>query len=138
METDLESVVRASDALITATASREPLIKGKWLHAGQHITAVGADDPTKCELDAECLRRADRLIADSIETTRKNGDVFRHLSQRTIQLEQIHGELGSVLYGAVEGRRTESEITIAKLVGLGVQDLAAAKVSLTRLGLRAA
>ena len=132
---DLESVVRSSDVLITATASREPLIEGAWLHAGQHVTAVGADDQTKCELDADSLRRADRLIVDSIETNRRNGDVSRHLSRGAIQLEQIHGELGAVLSGAVDGRRSETEITIAKLVGLGVQDLAAAEVSLSRLGL---
>lgn len=135
VNTDLESVVRASDVLMTATASREPLIKGEWLHAGQHITAIGADDQTKCELDAECLRRANRLIVDSIETTRTNGDVFRHLSQHTLQPDQLHGEIGDVLSGAVDGRRTDDEITVAKLVGLGVQDLAAAEVSLARLGL---
>ena len=135
---DLETIVRASDVLITATASREPLIEGEWLRVGQHITAVGADDETKCELDAECFRRAGRVIVDSIETNAKNGDVFRHLSQRSIALEQVHGEIGSVLSGEIDGRRTENEITIAKLVGLGVQDLVAAEVTLARLGVHAA
>jgi len=135
---DLETVVRASDVLITATASRDPLIKGEWLRPGQHITAVGADDETKCELDAECFRRAGRAIVDSIETNAKNGDVFRHLSQRTIGLEQVHGEIGRVLSGELEARRTEDEITIAKFVGLGVQDLVAAEVALARLGVHGA
>jgi len=135
---DLETIVHESDVVITATASREPLIEGEWLRAGQHITAVGADDETKCELDAECFRRADRVIVDSVETNAKNGDVFRHLSERNIAPEQVHGEIGSVLSGKLDGRRTENEITIAKFVGLGVQDLVAAEVTLARLGVHAA
>jgi ornithine cyclodeaminase/alanine dehydrogenase-like protein (mu-crystallin family) len=135
---DLETVVRTSDVVITTTASREPLVKGEWLRAGQHITAVGADDQTKCELDAECLRRADRLIVDSIETNTNNGDIFRSLEQDDILPAQVHGEIGSVLSGELEGRRTNEEITIAKFVGLGVQDLAAAEVTLARLGLHGA
>src|SRR5262249_12401308 len=50
IERDIEQAVRDADALICATSAREPLVRGDWLHAGQHITAVGADDPTKCEL----------------------------------------------------------------------------------------
>jgi ornithine cyclodeaminase/alanine dehydrogenase-like protein (mu-crystallin family) len=46
------SLFPASDVLICATLSREPLVRGEWLPEGQHITAVGADDPNKCELDA--------------------------------------------------------------------------------------
>lgn len=133
---DLETIVRASDVVITTTAAREPLIRGEWLRAGQHITAVGADDQTKCELDAGCLRRADRLIVDSIETNTNNGDIFRALEQGSIRLDPMHGEIGCVLAGELEGRRTDDEITIAKFVGLGVQDLAAAEVALTRLTAR--
>ena len=133
---DLETIVRTSDVVITTTASREPLIRGEWLRPGQHITAVGADDRTKCELDAECLRRTDRLIVDSIETNTNNGDICRALGHGAIRIDQMHGEIGCVLSGALEGRRTDDEITIAKFVGLGVQDLAAAEVALERLGAR--
>lgn len=49
---DLERTVRQTDLLITATIAREPLVRGEWLREAQHITAVGADDATKCELDA--------------------------------------------------------------------------------------
>jgi ornithine cyclodeaminase/alanine dehydrogenase-like protein (mu-crystallin family) len=111
------------------------LVRGEWLHRGQHITAVGADDQTKCELDAECLCRADRLIVDSLESTRLYGDVARHLAQGAIQSNQVHGELSSALSGKLAGRTNDDEITIAKFVGLGVQDLAAAEVSLVKLEL---
>ncbi|MGW3917137.1 hypothetical protein ACWEBX_37445 [Streptomyces sp. NPDC005070] len=43
-------------------------------------------------------------------------------------------ELGEVLAGTASGRGGDDEITICKLIGLGVQDLAAAEVALDRLG----
>ncbi len=133
LEDDLETAVRAGDVLLTTTAAKQPLVKGEWLRPGQHITAVGADDQTKCELDAACLRRAARLIVDSLESARTHGEVARHVADGGLRLDQVHGEIGAVLSGSLAGRRNESEITIAKFIGLGVQDLAAAEVSLAKL-----
>lgn len=128
-----EEVVRACDVLLTTTQAKEPIVRGAWLRPGQHITAIGADDVTKSELDAACLQRADRLIVDSLELAKQQGEVHRWLERGDIALEQVHGELGQVLAGTVAGRRTASEITVAKLVGLGVQDLVAAEVALDKL-----
>lgn len=128
-----EEVVRACDVLLTTTLAREPIVQGQWLRPGQHITAIGADDATKSELDAECLRRADRLIVDSLEAARQQGEVHRYLTQGAITAAQVHGELGQVLAGTLAGRRSAQEITIAKFVGLGVQDLVAAELALEKV-----
>jgi ornithine cyclodeaminase/alanine dehydrogenase-like protein (mu-crystallin family) len=127
------AVVEASEVVITATSARDPLIAGEWLRPGQHLTAVGADDPLKCELDASCLRRAERLIVDSRAANLALGDVHRAVALGELRAEDVHGELGAVLAGACAGRRADAEVTIAKLVGVGVQDLAAAEVALERL-----
>jgi len=126
-------VVEAVEVLVTVTAAREPIVYGEWLRPGQHITAVGADDETKCELDACCLTRANRLIVDSRESAKDYGEVHRWLQHGALRIEDIHGELGEVLAGTVPGRRSTEEITIAKFVGIGVQDLAAAEVSIDKL-----
>jgi ornithine cyclodeaminase/alanine dehydrogenase-like protein (mu-crystallin family) len=126
---DLERVVRTADVLITATLSREPLVRGEWLRPGQHITAVGADDATKCELDPAALIRA-RVFVDSIETTIDNGDIHRAIQTGKYTQEQIAGELGNVIAGRLIGRSSEEDITIAKLVGIGAQDLVAAETAL--------
>lgn len=132
----VEEVVQASDVLITTTPAREPLVKGVWLRPGQHITAIGADDHTKCELDAVCLQRADRLIVDSRKSAMEHGEVHHWLRHGEITMDQVHGELGEVLSGKILGRRSNEEITIAKFVGLGAQDLAAAEVALEKLATR--
>lgn len=129
---DLEQTVRSTDVLITATLSREPLVRGEWLREGQHITAVGADDPTKCELDAVVLQRA-RVFVDSVETTISNGDVLRAIQQGQYRPESVAGEIGEVLAGRKIGRTKSADITVVKLVGIGAQDLAAAEYVLENL-----
>ncbi len=123
-----EEVVRGCDVLLTTTLAREPIVQGEWPRLGQHITAIGADDATKSELDAACLQRVERLIVDSLESNSKQGEICRWIECGAITAEQVHGELGQVL----AGRRTPSEITVAKFVGLRVQDLVAAEVALDR------
>jgi ornithine cyclodeaminase/alanine dehydrogenase-like protein (mu-crystallin family) len=131
--TDLEATVRRCDVLVTATLSREPIVRGEWLRAGQHITAVGADDATKCEVDVAALKRA-RVFVDSLDSTATNGDVGRAIRTGRYALDEVSGELGEVLAGSKAGRISDLDITIAKLVGIGAQDLVAAEVSLHRLG----
>jgi ornithine cyclodeaminase/alanine dehydrogenase-like protein (mu-crystallin family) len=131
---NVKDVVKAAEVLLTTTTSREPIVRGEWLRPGLHITAVGADDNTKCELDALCLQRANRLIVDSRESSKAYGEVYRWLKQGTLETDHVHGELGEVLAGGVPGRRSPEEITIAKFVGIGVQDLAAAEVAIEKLG----
>jgi ornithine cyclodeaminase/alanine dehydrogenase-like protein (mu-crystallin family) len=79
------------------------------------------------------LKRANRLIVDSLDLARNHGEVHRWLKQGALTIEDIHGELGEVLAGSVPGRRSTVEITIAKFGGIGVQDLAAAEVSIDKL-----
>jgi ornithine cyclodeaminase/alanine dehydrogenase-like protein (mu-crystallin family) len=136
IEADLEHVVRAADVLICATVSREPLVRGEWLREGQHITAVGADDPSKCELDASVLRKA-RVFVDSLDTAAANGDVHRAIISGQYGLADVAGEIGEVLAGTKIGRTSPSNITVAKFVGIGAQDLVAAETCLAKLGIEA-
>ena len=128
-----QAVCRGADVVVTATSSREPLIEPAWLEPGIHITAVGADDAEKCELAPGCLARADRIVVDSRELTKEYGDLARAIAAGVIGKEQQFTELGELLANNALGRAGEDEITVCKLVGLGVQDLAAAEVSLARL-----
>ena len=132
---DIEGTVRSADVLITATLAREPLVQGAWLREGMHITAVGADDPTKCELDATVLRRA-RVFVDSREAAESNGDVHRAIRAGRYSVAEISGELGDVISGQTAGRTSDNDITIAKFVGIGAQDLVAAEVTLDKLAVR--
>lgn len=131
---DLERTIREADVLVTATQAREPLVRGAWLRPGQHVTAVGADDSTKCELDAKVLHRA-RVFVDEVDANLKAGDIHRVISSEEFTREHIAGELGEVLAGSARGRTSHAEITVAKLVGIGAQDVVAAEATLEKLGI---
>lgn len=130
---DPQRAVRRSDIIVTATASPTPVLFGSWLRPGQHITALGADDPAKRELDGACLQRATRVIVDSRELALRYGDIHAAIAHAEVTEDRIDGEIGDVLADRVPGRRTPDDITIAKLIGIGPQDLAAAETALALL-----
>jgi ectoine utilization protein EutC len=124
-----EEVVRSCDVLITATASRKPLVQANWLHTGQHVTAVGADFPGKQELDAEVLRKADRLVCDRLSQCRENGELQHLVRDGELPADLEVSELGELVTGGKAGRRSRSEITVCDLTGTGVQDTAIANLA---------
>jgi len=133
----VEELVSQIDVVVTATASRRALVLGEWLRPGQHLTALGADDDSKRELDSHCFARADRLFVDSRTQTTTIAEIGAALREGVIELGAISGELGELLDGGVAGRERRNQITIAKLSGIGVQDLAAAELVTRSIGVDA-
>jgi ornithine cyclodeaminase/alanine dehydrogenase-like protein (mu-crystallin family) len=125
--------VEGSDVVITATPSREPIIRGEWISAGMHITAVGSDGPNKQELDVGVLARADKIVPDSLEQCLKLGELH-HAVLSDPSFGRIYCELGELAAGLKPGRTSEQEITVADLTGVGIQDAAVANFVVTEAG----
>lgn len=129
--------VERADVIVTATSSRHPVLDGNWLRPGQHVTAVGADDPTKAELDPLCFARADVLVVDSRrDTPAFAGDLHQAIACSAINDVDIDAELADVITGRHPGRSRDAQITVSKHIGLGVQDLAAAQIAVELLTTR--
>jgi ornithine cyclodeaminase len=122
--------VRGSDVIVTATAATEPLLDVSWLEGPQHILSVGADTPGKCELPPAVLARADLLVVDSREAAKDMGNVARALAVQAVTATDLT-ELGDLLDTGYEP--SSSDLTVASLVGLGVQDVIAAEHALNLL-----
>jgi len=122
----LEGVVRDSQMVITATPSRKPYVRSEWLHAGQHLTALGSDSEEKQELHPQVFTRADRVVCDRKSQCFRLGEL--HHAKDAGVLDESHDvtELGELTAGSKQGRATESEITVCDLTGVGVQDTAIA------------
>jgi ornithine cyclodeaminase len=130
-----EEAVKDSEMIITTTSSTLPLIKGNWLVKGQHITAVGADDTYKRELDTLCFEYADEIYLDSLHLNKQYGEFSEAVKQNPSILGKT-SELGQLFLESDQAQtRGKTGITIAKLVGLGVQDLAAATVVMNKLAI---
>ncbi len=129
----VEEAVEHADVVITCTASRAPLLRGEWLGTGVHVTAVGADDEDKRELEPSLLARADRLVVDSRAQCASIGELHHALVEGLVD-EQKAVELGDVVSGIQPGRTSPDQLTVCDLTGIGVQDVAAANVVMDRAG----
>jgi ornithine cyclodeaminase len=112
--------------IVTTTVSTSPLLWETQIRPGTHITAVGADAAHKQELDPAILQRADLVVADSILQCSERGDSAHALRAGLISKDRMV-ELGNVISGAAPGRTSESQITVADLTGVAVQDMQIAK-----------
>jgi len=128
----IEAAVRGADLIVTSTPSREPLIRAEWLAPGAHVTAVGSDGPDKQELHVDVLARA-RVFADRLSQCVRLGEIHHAVEAGALREEDVAGELGDVILGRVPGRRSEEEITVADLTGVGVQDAAIAAAAVRAL-----
>lgn len=127
----VEKAVKESEIIITTTSSKTPLIKGEWLQKGQHITAVGSDDIYKNEIDSDCFHVADTIFIDSLELNKKYGEYAHAIKSSQLLIDKTV-ELGNAFQD--KGfKNSDNKITIAKLVGLGIQDLAASIVVINKL-----
>jgi ornithine cyclodeaminase len=120
-----EAAVRGADVVVTATAAQEPIVAREWLAPGAHVNAVGSSLPTARELDAATVHAA-ALFADSRESLlNEAGDYLLAVEEEGIGPDHIRGELGQVLIGSCDGRRSAEELTVFESLGLAAEDLAA-------------
>lgn len=115
---DAASAVRDADVVVTATAATEPVLHGAWLKRGAHVNSVGANRPTHRELDDDVMRAT--LVVDSRDgASKESGDVI-------LSNAKIVAEIGEIFAGTANV--SPDETTVFKSMGLGVEDLAAAKL----------
>jgi len=131
----LESAVRDHRVIVTATASTTPLVLASWVGPGTHVTSVGTGSPEKIELEPALLARADKLVADRVFQTERYGNLHHAIAAGVVTREKVYAELGDLAAGRLPGRESASEITVADLTGVGVQDAAIAQAVVEVLGL---
>jgi len=121
----VEEAVHGADVVCTITASRTPVLEGRWLSPGVHINAVGASLASARELDSAAVAAA-RLFVDRRESAlAEAGDYLIPLAEGAIGAAHILGELGELVSGSVTGRTQRDDITLFKSLGLAVEDVAA-------------
>jgi alanine dehydrogenase len=130
-----EGALANADILITATNARTPVFDGNCLKEGIHITSIANGDKTRTrqELDETTIRRAEPIFVTSKETVCVNeSDIFRAVRDRVISWERVH-EISSLLLRETAGRTDDRQITLFKLQGTGIMDVAIGLKAFERL-----
>ena len=123
---EVREAVASADIICTVTAAAEPILRGGWVRPGTHVNVVGSSYAGPAEVDTDLVVRS-RFIADSREGVLSQGAEFlRARAAGLVTDEHIVAEIGQVLAGEAQGRRTPEEITLYKSLGHVVQDLASA------------
>ena len=124
-----EETVKNSDLVICIAATMDPVINGDWISSGTTLVAAGPTTWRANEVDTLTIKRAHKIVVDSIEQAPiESGDLSSSVDQGIIQWSQLV-ELRHIVSGNQSGRDNNDQIIYAKLMGTGVADVAAAKLA---------
>ena len=122
----------AADVVVTVTTSRDPVLRGEWLEPGALVCAVGANHPSRRELDNVALERAAFVCCDSLEQAKlESGDLIEPVEAGVLDWLEVH-ELAEVVGDDVEGRHAADDIVVFKSNGLAAWDVAIGAEAVTR------
>jgi len=120
------------DVVVTATTSRDPVLRGEWLRPGALVCAIGANDARHRELDNVVLERAAFVCCDSVEQARlESGDLIEPVEAGVLDWLEVH-ELQEVVAGELPGRQADDDIVVFKSNGLAAWDVAIGAAALER------
>jgi alanine dehydrogenase len=126
-----EAVVQ-SDAILTLTSSRSPVIDPEDFREGMTICGMGEHG----ELPAGLFRQADRFVVDDLAFAKVLGSVSSWIRAGEIDEVEIDRRpripLGEIVAGAAVGRTNQNQRILAIVQGLAIADLAIAKACLDK------
>jgi len=122
----------AQEIVVTATTSKDPVLRGDWLAPGALVCAIGANDAGSRELDNAVLERAAFVCCDSREQSRlESGDLIEPVAQGVLDWLEVH-ELQEVVAGETQGRQSDDDIVVFKSNGIAAWDVAIGSAALER------
>lgn len=127
-----EAAVRGADLVVLVTSSPTPVIDDAWVSAGAHVVCVGACRPTQQEMPPPLVKRGRLYVDSSAAAVVEAGDIVMNIAAGLFDASHIRGELGELVLGRVEGRKSLDEITIFKSLGMAVEDVVAADLVFRR------
>ncbi|MCO8242444.1 MULTISPECIES: ornithine cyclodeaminase family protein [unclassified Haladaptatus] len=121
------SEAASCDILSTVTPVESPIVSADAVGEHTHINAMGADAEGKHEIADEVLLNAKLVIDDHAQTTH-SGEINVPYNEGTLTDDDIHGDIGDIVIGDLEGRTGDDGVTVFDSTGLAIQDVAAAHV----------
>jgi len=120
------------DIVVAVTTAKDPVLRGDWLSDGTLVCAVGANHPSRRELDDAVLDRATFVCCDSIEQARiESADLIEPVAHGVLDWLEVH-ELHEVVAGEVAGRSSDADVVVFKSNGLAAWDVAIGAAAVER------
>jgi ornithine cyclodeaminase len=114
--------------IITVTPPFQALIADAWVRPGTHLACMGADTKGKQEVAPALVARARRFV-DDVGQAITLGECQHAHAAGLIDAATLT-PIGAVINGSSAGRATDEEITLFDSTGVGLQDIAAARLAL--------
>jgi len=111
----------------TTTPGSVPVVAEADLHAGLHLTMLGADGPGKAEATVGVVSRCALFCDDWLQASH-GGEITLAVEQGRVTEDDVTA-LGAVLTGERAGRTSDDQITLFDSTGLAIQDLAIASAA---------
>lgn len=121
-----QQAVEGADIIVTITGSRDPVVSGEWIGDGVHVNAAGSNALVRREVDDALVRKCDIIVVDSRDQARiECGDLLFCAERGIVQWDALP-ELGEVVTGKAEGRRSAKDVTLFESQGVAIEDVATA------------
>ena len=119
-----EACVSEANVVVTITKSAVPVFRGEWLTKGTHVNVAGANSGDRREVDGETVLRSAIKVTDHIEQAMLEAGEFRDLvAANKLKWSDVR-ELGELVMGNLQGRKSSSDITLFKSLGIALEDVA--------------
>jgi ornithine cyclodeaminase len=123
-----QEAVPQAQLLVLATRAKDPLFPGEWVSPGTFVAAIGSSKPDTRETDDVLLSRcACVVVEEKIQALREAGDLVL-ASDSALQRGRVL-ELGALVNRQSGWTRQRDDITLYKSVGIGLEDVALARLA---------
>ncbi len=116
-----------ADVIATCTRASEALFDGGAVKPGALVVAVGSSKPVARELDDVLLKRAALIAVEWLPAAKAEAGEFVRAAEGVIDAAKVV-ELGKLLAGTHAYTRGANDIIVYKSVGIGLEDVALAKL----------
>jgi ornithine cyclodeaminase/alanine dehydrogenase-like protein (mu-crystallin family) len=117
--------VRDAQVIVTATNAQSPVLQDDWIGEEAFIAAMGANAPTRRELEKETFLRARLIVTDDADQARlEAGDIAECVTQGAFGWSDV-ATLASIVGGET---RRPTGLAIFKSLGAALEDLATAEL----------
>ena len=124
---DAATAASVGEVIVCATRSSEALFDGTLVQPGAMVAAVGTSKPTARELDDSLLGRAQLIAVEWLPAAMAEAGEFARAAKGVIDPARVI-ELGKLLADSNAYRRDPNDIVVYKSVGIGLEDVALAKL----------